>query len=97
MPSTLRGWATRRPPLLVDTGLVRELADLFDLTVEALLPLPLFGEKKAENLVRGIQARRRTELARFLNGLGIPEVGVFRGPGSGPALPVAGGPAGGGC
>jgi DNA ligase (NAD+) len=59
---------------------VQELADLFDLTVEDLLGLPKsaearFGEKSASNLVEGIQRRKKTELARFLFGLGIPEVG----------------------
>ena len=72
----IEGLGDETASLLVDRELVGELADLFDLTSEVLLPLPLFAEKKAENLVAGIQARRRTELRRFLFGLGIPEVGV---------------------
>jgi DNA ligase (NAD+) len=72
----IEGLGDETASLLVDRGLVRELADLFELEVEALLPLPLFAEKKAEKLVAGIAARRRTELARFLFGLGIPEVGA---------------------
>jgi DNA ligase (NAD+) len=72
----IEGLGDETASLLVDRQLVRELADLFDLTPEVLLPLPLFARKKAENLVAGIQARRRTELRRFLFGLGIPEVGV---------------------
>jgi DNA ligase (NAD+) len=62
--------------LLVERGLVRELADLFVLTAEQLTELPGFAEKSATNLVAGIQARRRPELHRFLYGLGIPEVGA---------------------
>ncbi len=72
----IEGLGDETASLLVDRGLVGGLADLFALGVEDLLPLPLFAEKKAENLVAGIQARRRTELRRFLFGLGIPEVGV---------------------
>jgi len=72
----IEGLGDETASLLVDRELVRELADLFELTSEVLLPLPLFAEKKAENLVAGIQARRRTELRRFLFGLGIPEVGA---------------------
>jgi DNA ligase (NAD+) len=72
----IEGLGDETASLLVDRELVGELAALFDLGVEQLLPLPLFGEKKAENLVAGIRARRRTELRRFLFGLGIPEVGA---------------------
>jgi len=72
----IEGLGDETASLLVDRELVTELADLFDLGVEALLPLPLFAEKKAENLVAGIQARRTTELRRVLFGLGIPEVGA---------------------
>ena len=61
---------------LVDTGLVHGLADLFDLTVERLLPLEGFAEKSATNLVEAIAARKEPELRRFLTALGVPEVGV---------------------
>lgn len=67
--------------LLLESGpdskppLVKELADLFDLTVEELLPLEGFAEAKARNLVEATQRVRKTDLSRFLVGLGIPEVG----------------------
>jgi DNA ligase (NAD+) len=61
--------------LLVDRGLVTELADLFDLTAVQLEPLDGFAEKSAANLARAIQDKRTVGLARFLYGLGIPEVG----------------------
>jgi DNA ligase (NAD+) len=60
---------------LVDTGLVRHVADLYDLTVERVAALDRFAEKSAENLVRAIQASRDRGLARLLNGLGIRMVG----------------------
>jgi DNA ligase (NAD+) len=62
--------------LLVERGLVRELADLFVLNAEALVELPGFAQKSATNLVDGIQRRCRPELHRFLYALGIPEVGA---------------------
>jgi DNA ligase (NAD+) len=61
---------------LVQEGLVRHLPDLFTLTPEQLLPLEGFAEKSATSLVGAISAARDTELARFIFGLGIPEVGV---------------------
>jgi len=61
---------------LVEQGLVRALPDLFDLTVEQLLPLEGFAEKSATNLVAAIRKAADAELERLLYGLGIPEVGA---------------------
>jgi DNA ligase (NAD+) len=72
----IEGLGEETAALLVERGLVRELADLFDLTARELEPLPGFAEKSAANLARAIAERRTTELQRFLFGLGVPEVGV---------------------
>jgi len=72
----IEGLGKETAQLLVERELVRELADLFHLNPEALADLPGFAEKSAENLAGAIQARRATELRRFLFGLGVPEVGV---------------------
>lgn len=61
---------------LVEARLIRQLPDLFDLTVEQLLPLDGFAAKSARNLVDGIRRAATAELHRFLFGLGIPEVGA---------------------
>ncbi len=72
----IEGLGEETATLLVDRELVRELAELFDLSREDLVDLPGFAEKSATNLVAAIQARRTVELSRFLHGLGIPEVGA---------------------
>ena len=72
----ITGLGDETAQLLVRQGLVRELADLFDLKAESLLELPGFAAKSADNLVAGIQRRLSPELERFLFALGIPEVGV---------------------
>jgi len=71
----IEGLGQETAELLVERGLVRELSDLYDLTPEQLVELPGFAEKSATALVDAIQRSRHTELARFLYGLGIPEVG----------------------
>jgi DNA ligase (NAD+) len=60
---------------LVVEGLVRELPDLFHLTVQQLVQLDGFARKSATGLVDAIADAADTELYRFLLGLGIPEVG----------------------
>lgn len=48
---------------------------LYDLTREQLLSLEGFKEKKADNLIAALIRSRKTTLAHFLSGLGIPNVG----------------------
>ena len=72
----IEGLGSETVALLVGEGLVREPADLFDLTPEDLLKLEGFAETRSRKLAAAIQSARRTELARFIYGLGIPEVGA---------------------
>ena len=60
---------------LVDEGLVHDVADLYALRVQDLLPLEGFAEKKARNLVEAIQRSKEQPLARVLTGLGIRGIG----------------------
>ncbi|HEX9019149.1 MAG TPA: NAD-dependent DNA ligase LigA, partial [Anaerolineaceae bacterium] len=60
---------------LVESGLVRDLADLYTIQKEDLLKLEGFADKKAENLVQSIRASRERPLGRLINALGIPGVG----------------------
>lgn len=69
------GLGTRIVQQLVDAGLVRDVADLYALTVEQLLLLEGFAEKKARNLVEAIAASRAQSFSRVLAALGIQGVG----------------------
>ncbi|MHB0935597.1 MAG: NAD-dependent DNA ligase LigA [Armatimonadota bacterium] len=60
---------------LVEAGLVRDPADLYDLTTEQLEGLERMGKKSAENVVRAIQAAKEPTLARLIFGFGIRYVG----------------------
>ena len=72
----IEGLGEETAKLLVEQELVRRVPDLFELTADQLMELEGFAELSANNLVSAIDAARSTELARFLHGLGIPEVGV---------------------
>ena len=71
----IEGLGEETATLLVDRGLVKELADLFKLTAADIEPLDGFAKKSAANLAQAIDDKKTVELARFLYGLGIPEVG----------------------
>jgi DNA ligase (NAD+) len=72
----IEGLGEETAKLLVEHDLVKRVPDLFELTAEQLVELEGFAELSANNLTGAIEAARSTELARFLFGLGIPEVGV---------------------
>jgi len=60
---------------LVDSGRVKDFADLYTLTAEEVGELDRFAEKSAENLVAAIAASRTRGPARLLNAIGIRLVG----------------------
>jgi DNA ligase (NAD+) len=72
----IRGLGPETVDALVDSGLVRSIADLFVLRARDLTGLERFGEVSAANLLRAIETARRVPLWRFVHGLGIPGVGA---------------------
>ncbi len=60
---------------LLEKGLIRDLADLYQLTPIHLVQLDGFAEKSIENLLEAIEQSKRPRLDRFLFALGIEHVG----------------------
>ena len=60
---------------LVDKGLVRDVADLYDLEVEPLSKLDRMGVLSARNLVHQIEQSKTAPVEKVLFGLGIFHVG----------------------
>tara|TARA_R110002124_G_scaffold227889_1_gene393134 strand:+ start:31206 stop:33233 length:2028 start_codon:yes stop_codon:yes gene_type:complete len=61
--------------LLVSNGLIQNYADLYELTIEQVIPLERMAEKSAENLVAGVAASKSIPFERVLFALGIRYVG----------------------
>lgn len=61
---------------LVRAGLVKNVADLYTLTLDQLLTIERMGRKSAQNFLDGIEASKHRELWRLIFGLGILHVGV---------------------
>ena len=71
----IEGLGEKTVDQLVDEDLVRDPADLYDLTVEQLLPLEGMAEKSAGNLVRAIRESKEAPLERLVTALGVHHVG----------------------
>lgn len=69
------GLGSETVELLYDSGLVKNVADLYDLRAADLAVLPRLGEKSAENIISSVIASREVPFARVLFGLGIRFVG----------------------
>jgi DNA ligase (NAD+) len=60
---------------LTERDLVRDVADLYSLSLETLTGLDRLAEKSGRNLYEAIEASKRRPLAKLLVGLGIRHVG----------------------
>ena len=61
---------------LVKRGLVRDVADLYKLTLPELSHLERMGEKSAQNFLDGVAASKSRDAWRLIFGLGILHVGA---------------------
>lgn len=61
--------------MLYDRGLVRNIADLYDIKVSDLSGLEGFGQKSAERVVDGVERSKSVQFDRVLFALSIPYVG----------------------
>lgn len=61
--------------LLLKTGLINNIADIYDLKVEDVEKLERMGKKSAENLINAIQKSKGNSLDKLIFGLGIRHIG----------------------
>ena len=59
----------------LENGIIADPSDLYTLTQEDLIDLPLFKEKKTENILAAIQKSKNVTLDRFIYALGIRYLG----------------------
>ena len=60
---------------LLESGLVKDAADLYDLTEEKLLTLERFAEKSAANVIAALNGSKKRPLERLIHALGIRMIG----------------------
>jgi len=71
----IRGLGYERVRQFLETKLIANVADLYQLTVDQLIQLERFAEQSAEQLVAAIEASKSRPLSNLLFGLGIRHVG----------------------
>ena len=71
----IEGMGWKLGAALIESGLVKDVADLYYLEAEQLLELDRMAEKSVSNLLASIEASRDRPLARVLTALGIGHVG----------------------
>jgi DNA ligase (NAD+) len=71
----IEGLGEKSVEQLVDEGLIRSPADLYQLSFEQIVDLEGFAELSSKNLLAAIAASKQPGLARFIYALGIPDVG----------------------
>jgi len=71
----IEGLGARHIAEFWEDGLIRQPGDIFRLKPEIIAPREGWGEVSARKLVAAIDERRRIPLDRFINALGIPQVG----------------------
>ena len=71
----IEGMGIKIAEQLVDAGKVKDVADLYTLTVNDLLALEGFAEKRAQNLVDAIDRSRSQNMTRLIIALGVHNVG----------------------
>jgi DNA ligase (NAD+) len=71
----ITGLGSKTVQQLIGKGLVKDLADIYQLTPIDLAGLEGFAEKSIENLVQAIERSKRPRLDRFIFALGIEHVG----------------------
>ena len=71
----IEGLGEKMAILLVEKNLIRHLADLYRLQQEDLEGLEGFAEKRAQNLIAGIERSKGRPLSRLLFALGLRHVG----------------------
>jgi DNA ligase (NAD+) len=73
----IEGLGEKNVELLYSHELIRHFEDIYKLKKEALLVLPRFAEKSAQNLIDAVERSKKTTLAKFLYAVGIVHVGEY--------------------
>ena len=67
----IEGLSEERLRLMVESGLIEDVADLYSLTADQIADLPRMGQLSASNILSELEASKEQGLDRLLTALGI--------------------------
>jgi DNA ligase (NAD+) len=71
----IEGLGEKQAMRFLDEGLIRDPADIYDLTADRIQELEGFGEVSAQNLLREVEASKERPFGLVLYALGLPGIG----------------------
>jgi len=71
----IEGMGSETISLLINKGLIKDISDIYELSYNDIVYLPGFGKKSAENLLTSVLNSKNPPLWKFINSLGIRQVG----------------------
>jgi DNA ligase (NAD+) len=71
----IEGLSDKTLEVLIGKGFIKRLGDIYRLTASELMGLEGFKDKKINNLLDSIEKSKAVDFARFINALGIPNIG----------------------
>lgn len=72
----IEGLGEKNVELLLNSKLISDQADIYNLTADQLLKLERFADISANKLIAAINEKKNPELSKFIFGLGIRHVGI---------------------
>lgn len=69
------GMGEKNVRALYEAGFIQKASDMYQVSFEQLMSLPLFKEKASQNLLDALEKSKNTTKTRFLTALGIEHVG----------------------
>lgn len=60
---------------LIESNLITSISDIYKLQIDDLMPLERMAKKSATNTIKSIEKSKHTTFSRFINGLGIRNIG----------------------
>lgn len=72
----IEGLGEKNVEALINSGMVKSIADLYRLNISEVAKLERFGELSAKNLISAIQESKNPTLAKFITALGLRHVGA---------------------
>ncbi len=72
----IEGLGTALVDMLVDKGMIKDIADIYQLRKDEVAALERMGDKSAQNLMEAIEKSKNQPLDRLIFALGIPYIGA---------------------